>query len=63
MVKKDVEIVVENQREEIASLIKERDHFEGIIRQLVEARGTSQFVLECWRCERIDIEDWVDWED
>ena len=32
MVKKVVEIVVENQREEIASLIKERDHFEEIIR-------------------------------
>ena len=32
MVKKVVEIVVENQREEIASLIKKRDHFEEIIR-------------------------------
>ena len=32
MVKKVVEIVVENQREEIASLIKESDHFEEIIR-------------------------------
>ena len=57
---KDFVIVVERQLEEIASLRKERDRLDGIIRQLVEARGTSDFTLDCWRCEGIDIYDWVD---
>ena len=60
MLKKDLVIVVERQLEEIASLRKERDRLDGIIRQLVEARGTSDFTLDCWRCEGIDIYDWVD---